>query len=292
MNSIGFIVLTHNNEKQAIELARILNKLYDDPPIVFHHDFSKCNFSISAFPKNVAFVKDFEITGWGTFSLVSAKMKALQLLYNISSPEFYIVLSGADFPIMSADSVYRDLCSMNASAFIRSTKIEFNNLDKKWKKQYYDRYCSLKCLFKRRNKNNVEVISQITISRDPRVSRFISPFNSDYPCWGGEFWYTGTKLSAEYLIQLFQKDNKVINHYKNTKIPDESIFQTLLNNSNEVKCVNKNFRYVDWSEGKAHPKNLVYNDFDRIVKSQSHFARKFDENKSKDLKTLILENLC
>jgi hypothetical protein len=39
--AIGFIILSHDKPAQLLRLVRRLMKLYGDPPIVCHHDFSK-----------------------------------------------------------------------------------------------------------------------------------------------------------------------------------------------------------------------------------------------------------
>ncbi|MGQ8365240.1 beta-1,6-N-acetylglucosaminyltransferase [Glaciecola sp. 1036] len=284
MSNIGFIVLTHANPEQAIKLNKALNSLYDYPPIAWHHDFSKCDLPIEQFSKNVEFVKEYEVTGWGTFSLVAAKMKALNLLYKNNKPDYYIILSGADYPTKSSDEVFEFLKAQGADAFMRSAKIEYGHFDKKWKKRYYIRYCSLSFLFKRKDKKGLEVVSQIPLLKHPLlVSRF-TPFNDKYKCWGGEFWYTGSAKCAEFLIEKFaDKSNSVINHFKKTKIPDEAIFHTMINNASELNCFHDNRRYVDWSQGLPHPKTLILQDLESIFNSQCHFARKFECNQSKEL---------
>jgi hypothetical protein len=283
MKRIGFVIITHNNPQQALRLMSRLNEVYDSPPIAWHHDFSKTDFPQELLTSNVKMVKEFVKTSWGTFSLVEAKLKALELLYSESSPDYYYTLSGADYPVRSASEVLNDLGKLNGDVFIRSSLISYTHQDKKWKKQYYDRYCSLKLLFKRKNKAKLTVVSQITFLRHPMLTRFFNPFNDKLQCWGGEFWYTGTKKSAEYLLRYVKEDKHgLVKHYRNTKIPDESMFQTIFNNAEEIRCVNNNFRYIDWSEGLPHPKTLLLEDIPKIAKANAHFARKFDSNISLD----------
>lgn len=292
MKQIGFLILTHDNPKQSLTLLSKLNQLYDYPPIAWHHDFSKSAFPESKITTNVSMVKNYVKTSWGTFSLVEAKLKALRLLYSVSSPKYYVTLSGTDYPVKSGKDVLQRLDDLKGDVFIRSAVISFGNFDKKWKKQYYDRYCSVKFLFQRKSENNLKVVSQVTLFRNPAITKFFNPFNKNLQCWAGEFWYTGNAKAAQYLLNYVEEDpDGLIEHYKTTKIPDESIFQTIFNNASQLHCINQNFRYIDWSEGLPHPKTIRTEDVCKIQESSAHFARKFDSVKSAEAMKLIDANL-
>jgi hypothetical protein len=49
-----------------------------------------------------------------------------------------------------------------------------------------------------------------------------------------------------------------------------------MNSPYRERVINNNYRYVDWSEQKAHPKVLDTGDFDKLKESSMMFARKFD----------------
>lgn len=262
--------------------------MFDYPPIVWHHDFSKSKLPENEFTSNVKFVTDYIRTSWGTFSLVEAKIRALTLLYAQNGPRYYVTLSGADYPIKSAEAILDELDSQGYDAYIRNTLITYHGRDKRWHYQYYDRYCSLKVLFKRKNKAGRKVISQITLLRNPLLTNVFTPFSANVSCWAGEFWYTGTKKTADLIIHHSKADPmKLISHYKNVKIPDESFFQTVLKNNEDIKCSGDNKRYIDWSEGLPHPKTLTIEDFDKIKNSGAHFARKFENGTSETVLNAI-----
>lgn len=79
--TVGFILLTHNKPHQVIRLVTVLNRMFDHPPIVCHHDFSKSELHLDPLTKNVSLVQPHLQTGWGKFSLVGAMLCALQLMY-------------------------------------------------------------------------------------------------------------------------------------------------------------------------------------------------------------------
>src|SRR5215472_3231899 len=124
MPSIGFLLLTHANEGQVLRLAETLSELFDDPPVVCHHDFSRTNVATSRFPSNVRFVRPHVKTNWGTISLVHAMLRALQTLYEKDAPDWFYFLSGSDYPIKDCNVIVRELRSSPYDAYIRLQKID------------------------------------------------------------------------------------------------------------------------------------------------------------------------
>ena len=41
--TIGFVIVSYDKPAQLLRLVRRLMKLYNNPPIVCHHDFSQCS---------------------------------------------------------------------------------------------------------------------------------------------------------------------------------------------------------------------------------------------------------
>ena len=94
--SIGFILLTHRNPEQIYRLIAHLNRMFNYPTIVCHHDFSKCDLSVDTLPKNISFVRPHIETAWGEFSA---------LTYLKSHPEIDLIQGGffSDEDIIVAD---------------------------------------------------------------------------------------------------------------------------------------------------------------------------------------------
>jgi len=49
-----------------------------------------------------------------------------------------------------------------------------------------------------------------------------------------------------------------------------------MNSPFKNKCINNNYRYIDWSAGGGHPKVLNTDDLPKIMASKMFFARKLD----------------
>ena len=64
---IGFAILSYNEPEQLLRLVKTLNAMFGDPPIVCHHDFSKCSLDEALFPSNVRFVHPHMVTDTGPY---------------------------------------------------------------------------------------------------------------------------------------------------------------------------------------------------------------------------------
>src|SRR5271165_2507294 len=106
MTTIGFVLLTHSNSDQVLTLSRVLSDLYNNPPIVCHHDFSQCPLDTNRFSENVRFVAPHFPTFWGCFSILPAALAAIRLLMSSdNAPDWFYLLSGSDYPAASPDRV-------------------------------------------------------------------------------------------------------------------------------------------------------------------------------------------
>jgi hypothetical protein len=281
--SIGFVLLTHHQPQQIDRLLAQLNKMFNYPPIACHHDFDKCALSVDHLPKNIEFVRPHLKTKWGDFSIVEATVQGIKLLYkSVNSPDWFILLSGSDYPIKTATQILAELNSNQYDAYINHEKIRYKVYQENpkisliWQKLAYERYCGLK-LF------SIPFLGKRPYSRDldiridyPLMTQFFMPFDDKFSCFVGDQWFYGNRRSAEYIIQFHEKNNAVTSHYRRRMFADESYFQTILANADHLHLKNDNYRYVDWSTKASHPKTMELEDLPRLLASPAHFARKFN----------------
>ena len=106
--------------------------------------------------------------------------------------------------------------------------------------------------------------------------------------------------SAVQHINHITQDPQVVSFFRNTWIPDEVFFQTLLLHSDvslQQMLVNQNHRLIKWpTEGDklgfiCHPTVLTEADIPLIRESHCLFARKFDEQASKEVLNWIDQHL-
>src|SRR5262245_32875462 len=107
--TVGFVIVSHNDPEQLTRLVDALNNLYGRPPIAVHHNFSITALDLGRFGDNVRFVQPNLATKWGHISVINAGLAALRVLYKHFSPDWFTLLSAADYPVMSGDEVVDEI---------------------------------------------------------------------------------------------------------------------------------------------------------------------------------------
>lgn len=284
MPSIGFVLLTHANQSQAIRLIDRLNRLFGDPPIACHHDFSQAHFDPSLFSSNVRFVQPHVKTRWGTISLVHAMLRGLRLLYEQSSPDWFYLLSGADYPILDAEAIRRELAASPYDAYIRLQKIDHRSIPKRaaadtgglesasYLRLAYERYIarslpipSIKHPHRGPAAMHLRLLSPVLLQP-------FHPFTDSFFCYAGDQWFAANAGSAEAL--LAPDTERLLKYFAGRFPPDEAFCPTVLGNAPHIKVCRESKHFIQWEKGN-HPRLLDENDLPAMLASRAHFARKF-----------------
>lgn len=278
MPEVGFILLTHTRANQILRLVNRLNRSFDYPPIVCHHDFSKAVLDLRLFSRNVLFVQPHLVTRWADFSVVDATVRAFQMMYERpDAPRWSVVLSGSDYPIKPAERVISDLNTGEHDAHIFSILIaQQTRHESPWSNQCFKRYCTTPLVLPsidRRLRRRQRVLRL----RIPWYSARRLPYNDALRCYAGRQWFTVNPKAAEVIIRFHRERPDVAAHYRRVMFSEESYFQTILSNAPGVRINRNDWRYVDFPPRAAHPRTLTVADLSKLLTSPAHFARKFDE---------------
>jgi hypothetical protein len=289
--TIGFIIVSHDKPAQLLRLTRRLKKLYDNPPIVCHHDFGQCSLEGFDFPSEVTFVRPHIDTKWGEMSFALAFFAGLRAMYQrIDSPDWFVFMSGTDYPVRPAHAVLDQLVQGGFDAYMDYRLVKypwtpdpcvqyaphsFNSAG--WVPLAYDRYIAVQLWLPwyswTRRKSIKIPVGKI---RSKLLVGPFNPFSETLKCYGGSTWFTGNRKVAERLLARNAENRKVLAHYSRRFIPDESHWHTILCNQPDLKISKDSLRYIDWSLSGHHPKTLGMEDIPGILASGAHFARKFD----------------
>jgi hypothetical protein len=223
------------------------------------------NYSnISALP-NVCFVKNRVDVHWGGYSIIKATFNGIrEICQSGNEYNFINFLSGQDYPIKPPEVIARFFENNSGNEFIK-----YRDISSDWKEAQirYKKY----------------FLTDFNFKGSTRLERIINYFTSEkampynfHPYGESMFWMLSTEV-ASYIVDRVQNDKKLESFFTYSWGTDEFLFQTILMNSPyRERVINNNYRYVDWSEQKAHPKVLGTGDFDKLKKSSMLFARKFD----------------
>lgn len=278
--SIGFVILSHNQPQQLRRLVHTLRRVYGDPPISIHHDFSQSPIQPDTFPADVRFVTPHVKTRWAHISVVIAALRALELLYAIGNPKWFFLLSGADYPVMPADHVLRDLLNSGVDALLDYREVGSLEPPGNPSLAYYV------------TPANAPVVHgwyrglhlwHPVIRKGPRIGRknyYLrmqdrrSPFDSQFRCFYGDHWFGGNRRVANILLNPTEKHLQLRRHLRRRPVPEECYYQTVLANARDLKISKATKRFVDW-RGGMHPQVLSLDHLDAIRQSGAYFARKF-----------------
>lgn len=287
MKQIGFVILSHNNPQQLLRLVRCLQRIYNNPPIVCHHDFGQCPLRREDFPSDVRFVSPFVKTRWAQFSVVSAALRAIELLYQHATPDWFTLLSGVDYPTMRPEQVIEELTSSEVDAFIdfrEVPNIPYNLPYVAPGNPTLQHFTSSDNLELARRRYIGLNIWFPVIRRGPRLGRYTVylpvdawrwRFGSQFKCYYGDHWLAGSRKAAEVLIHPTSEHIKLRRYLRFRVSPDECYYQTVLANTPGLRISTKTKRFARWNGGGAHPKILGLDDLPAIMSSEAHFARKF-----------------
>jgi len=274
---LGFILLTHGGPRQSLRLMDRLNAMFNFPPIVWHHDFSKCALPETKFPPNVSFVRPHVKTNWTEFSVVQAELRAMAQMYERpDAPERFVLLSGADYPIKPARQIIADLQAGDFDGHLDFRRISEEDQSTPHLTTLYRRHICFNFppapLFRWMNRR----WPMFTRPYRGPFKRLL-PFSRELECYAGSQWFVGSRRVAEYILEFHRTKPKLARFYRWTMFPDESYFHTIVMNAeSRLKINNNNWRYLDWSECEIHPKTLKMEDLPKLLASPHHFARKFN----------------
>jgi hypothetical protein len=299
---VCYLIQTHKDPNQIHRLVHTIKKSSPDALIIISHDFTNCDLKQTLF-EDLTNVKILASRGGrGNFAIVQSYLDAIAWLLE-SNHEFdwFINLSGQDYPIQPIAEIEAFLSSTNYDAFIHYFDV-FSD-ESPWKKRAgYTRYC-----YKYRTLTSPLPDWQQDLLKPAKFLNYIqpffrvnfaygftlglrtrAPFTTEFGCYGGSFLSTLSRKCVEYIDNFVRTNSTVINHYKTVEIPDESLIQTILVNSQKFNLCNDCKRYFDFSQThNGHPRTLGVDDFPRLKHSQAHFARKFDLNKDSKVLDLI-----
>jgi hypothetical protein len=279
-NQIGFVIVTYNNPQQALRLVRTLQKAYENPPIVIHHDISQSPIRPEDFPSDIKFVSPHTKTRWGDISVVTAALRALDLLYATAAPDWFFLLSGADYPVMSSGEVLRELANSAVDALLDYREIGDPRPPENPSLEVFTRPFSL--YVARQRYIDLQVRYPV-IQPGPRIgaNRFWlpipdwrSPFNAQFKCYFGDHWFAGNSRVADILLNPTEKHMELRRYFRKRLVPEECYYHSVLANSPNLKITRATKRFAVWGNS-PHPNLLGLEHLDAIKGSHAYFARKF-----------------
>jgi len=268
MRLIVFIAV-HKNVDQVNRLIRALT--HPEISIYVHIDRKSIIHADDLLPQ-VRIINDSVDVTWGTYSQVQATINALrEILIRERHFDYVTYISGQDYPIMTNDAILESLEKNRGKELMGFVTLDKQGWEKariRFERFYFNSY---------KNPIFKPVGSLVTfLMHDFGWKR---AFYKGMVPYGGSAWWTLSRACIMEILHYLEMHRDFVRFMKKTIFTDEMIFQSVVMNSRfRNLVVNNNFRFMEWAKikGNSHPKILTNCDFNAIVNSGMHFARKFD----------------
>lgn len=268
----AYLILAHKN---PFQLRDMVNALQDGDNYFFIHIDKKSELSLFTnenytTPDHVFFCTERINVSWGGFSDIEATMKLINMLKSKNiNPDYIHLLSGQDYPLQNNPTIKAFLKKQNGKSFMEFFSLPheywsgnggFHRLDYRW---IIDEV-------------GLDKAHLLVEAQQQRGMKRIYP--DGIKPYGGSQWWSLTNDCIDYIAEVCVPGNILYEFYKDTLLPDEMIFHTLLLNSKLSKhIINNNLRYIDWSNGPEYPRILRIEDLNKLKSSKKIYARKFDD---------------
>lgn len=275
-SKIAYLLLVHRFPDQ---FKRLFRAIYDPQNIyLIHVDMNAgaaLRSEIDEFlaPYENAAMLESKRALWGGYSLVDAELRGIERLLKMSADwEFFINLSGQDFPLATQKQIRGFLGANRGKEFIRVLDQAELRPD----------------TMGRVLKHVVELKDRIV---DSLVTRLFLDGATPYI---GNQW----KMVSRQFCEFVCFDPAVERYkafYRNTFIADEGFFQTVMMNTDaHGEIVNDDKRLIDWvpdGDIKLRPRTFRTADADTLTKSEALFARKFDAGEDAQILDILEAHL-
>lgn len=285
---IAYLIVTHDNFSH---LELLINELTDENVDFYVHVDKKTELP-PTFPKykNVTLIDKRVKVYWGGFSLVRATLNLLEAAIN-GNYDYYIFLSGVHYPIRSKQTIYGHLSQ--GGQFLDMIKGFSKHKPEKRMSQYYFEG------FNRKNKKSLKTLFYLGV--EFVLSKTIRRKHPLAQVYNGATWFAITHSCNEYILNFIKENPRFLRFYWYAFCPDESIFHTIIGNSEFGSNVKPNLTFTDWSAHGASPANIEdehvdifknHDEFESVYgKFKPIFARKFTDGSESVVKRIKKELL-
>lgn len=287
----AFLIIAHNNFNQLKKLVEILDD--KDFDIFIHIDKKAKDFLFEEFA-NLTNQSKLEVSQefsvfWGGYSQVQTELYLLEKAHNKYHYDYYHVISGADLPLKSNEQikkyfsdnkgfefiVYDDNALTNNPEISRRTRLyhPLQNYRRRYKQKLFNSFLT----FLERCDLVIQILFGVNRTK-----------NLDWTIKYGSNWVSITNSLVEEILKYKEKIYRV---FHCTNCADELFIQTIAFNCGfkdkiYIPKLNEsaNLRFVDWSrENNGNPYTFTIEDKELLLNRNELFARKFSEEKDKEI---------
>ena len=288
---VCYLIQSHREPGQIRRLVTALQRLAPECAVLVAHDARGCDLERRDLGGDES-VHLLSVPGpvrRGYLSMLEPYLRGVQRLRELGVEyDWLVYLSAQDYPTQPLARTEAALAAADCDGFLRFWPALA--ADNPWgrPRQGWNRYGyryrdaprwaapGLRLL---RALNGVQSLVHVHLTYGPRIGRraFAALRRLPLTLYGGWQWTTLRRGCAEHVLDTVQSRPELVDYYRHTICPDESLIQTVLVNAARFRLVDDNLRYADNRAARdGRPRVLGMADLEAITAGGYHFARKFD----------------
>ncbi len=242
---IAYLVFAYKNPRL---LQRVISRLSTPNSAFFIHIDQKSDIEQfrSIRGDNIFFSEKRIPVYWAEFTGIEAILLLMrQALARAENYDYFVLLSGSDYPLRSADYIHAFLQANRGAEFISIVKVPAPG--KPLSRINTLRLPSTKPV----RRFMVRAMAKLGLAeRDYRNSL------GSMEAYSGNTWWTLSREACQYIVDFVKTHKNVGDFFQNVFAPEESFFHTILGNSEFREKCRRNLLYEDWSAQGAHPEMI------------------------------------
>ena len=287
---ITYVVLAHHKPAQ---FRRLVTRLTRDGDRVVAHvdqkaDQATFHAPLQALGDHVSFTAERFDVRWGGFESVDAELAALRHAVRVAPGDYYILLSGVDYPIRQRAELVTELAS--GAVYMESWLMPDEKHNKPMSR--LDRF-----YFPARNRGSLafRALNKAALVAPPQ--RSVSRGLGGRQPYGGSQWWAMPHDCAERVLAFVESEPRFVAFFRRSRNPDEMFFQTVVQNLPGYRWpIRPPLTFANWAPerleaARTAPATLTVDDIPELRRRHAFFARKFDLDRDPRVLDMIDEQL-
>lgn len=283
--TVCYLVASYQSERQVRRLCRAIRASDPSAGLVVAHDFATTPMDASALTASgieVVPARD-EPIGWGSWAFVEQQLDALRSGLGTSQHQWFVMVSAQDYPAAPL-AVFRDHLDTGGDDFLVREFAPPNPSVLRYGRRVIPTSPllgrALTWRLARRAVNATKLLHVQVRSRElpPLLERRATPpLASHESVRAGNNWWVVSRRAATSLVERYDNDVPLRDHFRRTFIPSEGYVQTILLSDPTIRCgTDFPVQFTRWSGWS--PQHLDVGDVEEALASGLPFARKFHED--------------
>jgi hypothetical protein len=291
---IAYLIFAYN---YPVHFHRLVRSLESRDVHCFAHVDQKVEMAPFNTPTidYLTFVKRFRMAR-ASFAMVQAMIELLRTATATDQFDYFIYLSGQDYPIKSNAYIANFLEAHRGQNFLAAYPVQPNR-PKAENIFHYHNTALLSQLPKKLQRVGEKLFNLANRALPNRhLANGMTPYR-------GLTWMGLHRETAKYLLNFLDtpEGTYLYNFFRYVWAPDEFFFHTIILNSPYAECcynyvpphlqtnfqnnyvIDGDLHYIDWSPTREDPAIFIESDLPELLATDALFARKFDDIKSATL---------